>query len=43
MFLVHHASMNRIHPVGANFTMDVVHPRQRARANGLKQLASKLA
>jgi MFS family permease len=43
MFLLRHACMNMIHPVGANFAMDVVHPRQRARVNGLKQLANKLA
>jgi MFS family permease len=43
MFLLRHACMNMIHPVGSNFAMDVVHPRQRARVNGLKQLANKLS
>jgi MFS family permease len=42
-FLLRHASMNMVHPVGANFAMEVVHPRQRARVNGMKQAANKLS
>ena len=42
-FMLRHACMNMVHPVGSNFAMEVVHPRQRARVNGLKQLANKLA
>ncbi len=41
--LLRHACMNMIHPVGANFAMEVVRPRQRARVNGLKQAANKLS
>lgn len=40
-FLLRHACMNMVHPVGAHFAMEVVHPRQRARVNGLKQAANK--
>ncbi len=42
-FLLRHACMNMVHPVGANFAMEVVHPRQRARVNGMKQSANKLS
>jgi MFS family permease len=42
-FLLRHACMNMIHPVGAHFAMEVIHPRQRARVNGLKQAANKLS
>lgn len=42
-FLLRHACMNMIHPVGSHFAMEVVHPRQRARVNGLKQAANKLS
>jgi predicted MFS family arabinose efflux permease len=42
-FLLRHACMNMVHPVGMNFAMEVSHPRQRARVNGLKQAANKLS
>lgn len=42
-FLLRHASMNMVHPVSANFMMDVARSRQRVRINGLKQTANKLA
>ncbi len=42
-FLLRHACMNMVHPVGSNFAMEVVRPGQRARVNGLKQLANKLS
>jgi MFS family permease len=40
-FLLRHACMNMVHPVGAHFAMEVVRPDQRARVNGLKQAANK--
>lgn len=40
-FLLRHACMNMVHPVGAHFAMEAVRPRQRARVNGLKQAANK--
>jgi hypothetical protein len=42
-FLLRHSCMNMIHPVSAHFAMTVVHPRQRARLNGLRQMANKCA
>jgi len=42
-FLLRHACMNMIHPVSAHFAMTVVHPRQRARLNGLRQMSNKCA
>ncbi len=42
-FVLRHALMNMVHPVGANFSMEVVNPGQRARVNGLKQAANKIA
>lgn len=42
-FLLRHACMNMVHPVSANFMMEVARSRQRARINGLKQTANKLA
>jgi predicted MFS family arabinose efflux permease len=35
--------MNMVHPVSANFMMDLMQPGQRARMNALKQTANKLA
>lgn len=40
-FLLRHACMNMVHPVGAHFALEVVRPGQRARVNGLKQAANK--
>jgi len=42
-FLLRHACMNMVHPVGAAFAMEVVRPRQRARVNAMKQAANKIA
>jgi MFS family permease len=42
-FLLRHASMNMVHPVGSHFAMEVIRPRERVRVNGLKQAANKLA
>ena len=42
-FVLRHACMNMVHPVGSHFAMEVVHPRQRARVNGLKQAANKVS
>jgi MFS family permease len=42
-FLLRHAAMNMVHPVGSHFAMEVIHPRERVRVNGLKQAANKLA
>lgn len=42
-FLLRHACMNMVHPVGSHFAMEVIHPRQRARVNGTKQAANKIA
>jgi MFS family permease len=42
-FLLRHACMNMVHPVGAHFAMEYIRPRQRARLNGLKQAANKLS
>lgn len=42
-FLLRHACMNMVHPVGAHFAMEVIRPRQRARVNGTKQAANKIA
>ncbi len=42
-FLLRHACMNMIHPVSAHFAMTVVQPCQRARLNGLRQMANKCA
>jgi MFS family permease len=42
-FLLRHACMNMVHPVGAHFAMEVIHPGQRARVNGLKQAANKVS
>ena len=42
-FVLRHALMNMVHPVGANFAMEVVNPGERARVNGLKQAANKIA
>jgi MFS family permease len=42
-FLLRHACMNMVHPVGSHFAMEVVNPGQRARVNGLKQAANKIA
>ena len=42
-FLLRHASMNMVHPVGSHFAMEVIHPRERVRVNGLKQAANKIA
>lgn len=43
VFLLRHACMNMVHPVGSHFAMEMVNPRQRARVNGLKQAANKIA
>jgi MFS family permease len=40
-FLLRHACMNMVHPVGSHFAMEVVSPRERVRVNGLKQAANK--
>ncbi len=40
-FLLRHACMNMVHPVGAHFAMEVARPGQRARVNGLRQAANK--
>ena len=42
-FLLRHACMNMVHPVGSHFAMEVIRPGQRARVNGAKQAANKLA
>jgi MFS family permease len=42
-FLLRHACMNMVNPVGSHFAMEVIHPRQRARVNGVKQAANKVA
>jgi MFS family permease len=42
-FLLRHACMNMVHPVGSHFAMEVIRPRQRARVNGAKQAANKVA
>ena len=42
-FLLRHACMNMVHPVGSHFAMEVINPRERVRVNGLKQAANKLA
>ena len=42
-FLLRHATMNMVHPVGSHFAMEVIRPRERVRVNGLKQAANKLA
>ena len=42
-YLLRHPCMNMVHPVAANFMMAVAPPRQRARINGMKQLANKIA
>jgi MFS family permease len=42
-FMFRHACMNMVHPVGAHFAMEVIRPRQRARVNGAKQAANKVA
>ena len=39
-FLLRHACMNMVHPVGSHFAMEVVNPRERVRVNGLKQAAN---
>jgi MFS family permease len=40
-FLLRHACMNMVHPVGAHFAMEVARPGQRARVNGLRQAANE--
>jgi MFS family permease len=42
-FLLRHACMNMVHPVGSHFAMEVIRPAQRARVNGTKQAANKIA
>lgn len=42
-FLLRHATMNMVHPVGSHFAMEVIHPRERVRVNGLKQAANKMS
>ena len=42
-FLLRHAAMNMVHPVGSHFAMEVIRPRERVRVNGLKQAANKIA
>jgi MFS family permease len=42
-FLLRHATMNMVHPVGSHFAMEVIRPRERVRVNGLKQAANKMA
>jgi MFS family permease len=42
-FLLRHACMNMVHPVSSNFAMAVVHPRHRARLNGMKYTTNKVA
>ena len=42
-FLLRHACMNMVHPVGSHFAMEVINPRERVRVNGLKQAANKIA
>jgi MFS family permease len=42
-FLLRHACMNMVHPVSANFMMEAIPPRQRARMNGMKQTSNKAA
>lgn len=42
-FVLRHACMNMVHPVGSHFAMEVIHPRQRARINGVKQAGNKVA
>jgi MFS family permease len=42
-FLLRHACMNMVHPVGSHFAMEVIHPHERVRVNGLKQAANKIA
>ena len=42
-YLMRHPCMNMAHPVAANFMMSVASSRQRARLNGVKQLANKMA
>jgi MFS family permease len=42
-FLLRHACMNMVHPVGSHFAMELVNPRERVRVNGLKQAANKTA
>jgi MFS family permease len=42
-FLLRHACMNMVHPVGSHFAMEVINPGQRVRVNGLKQAANKMS
>jgi len=42
-FLLRHACMNMVHPVGSHFAMEVINPGERVRVNGLKQAANKIA